>query len=46
MDSDRATFNEPHTQPNPTRHMTLLLLIGGLALFALCFRAIDWFEKI
>jgi len=26
--------------------MTLLLLIGGLALFALCFRAIDWFEKI
>jgi len=26
--------------------MTLLLLIGGLALFALCFRSIDWFEKI
>ncbi len=27
--------------------MTLiLLLLGGLALFALCFRAIDWFEKI
>jgi len=26
--------------------MTLLLLFGGLALFALCFRAIDWFEKI
>lgn len=26
--------------------MTLTLLLGGLALFALCFRAIDWFEKI
>ncbi len=26
--------------------MTLILILGGLALFALCFRSIDWFEKI
>lgn len=26
--------------------LTLILLIGGIALFALCFRCIDWFEQI
>lgn len=26
--------------------MTLALLILGLALFALCFRSVDWFETI
>lgn len=29
-----------------TVSMPLLLLFVGLALFALCFRCIDWFEKI
>jgi len=26
--------------------LTLILLVVGLVLFAICFRSIDWFEKI